>query len=341
MQGPDIVGNQPTPEQLFQRGIIPRSFDHIFESISVITGRRYLALVSYLEIYNENIRDLLSPRTAFGSLVLKEQPNEGIIVQNLSSHAVHNAAECEQLLEIGTKNRMVGETLMNAGSSRSHSIFTINLEQISTSYGVEDTNDEPSIKKGKLNLVDLAGSERQAKTGATGDRLKEATKINLSLSALGNVISALVDGKTKHIPYRDSKLTRLLQDSLGGNTKTLMIACISPAAFNYDETLSTLRYSSRAKNISNKPKINEDPKDAMLREYQAEITRLKSQLGTDDSVSKTEPTPNVWLEAEKSKLAESYEDEMRRLKNEHAAQLEAKEELAKGALTITVKHIHE
>jgi hypothetical protein len=114
--------------------------------------------------------------------------------------------------------------------------------------------------------------------GATGDRLKEATKINLSLSALGNVISALVDGKSTHIPYRDSKLTRLLQDSLGGNTKTLMVACLSPADNNYDETLSTLRYANRAKNIKNKPKINEDPKDALLREYQDEIKRLKSML---------------------------------------------------------------
>merc|ERR1719242_1304884 len=129
-----------------------------------------------------------------------------------------------------------------------------------------------------LNLVDLAGSERQGKTGAQGVRFKEATKINLSLSALGNVISALVEGKGKHIPYRDSKLTRLLQDSLGGNTKTVMIACISPAADNYDETLSTLRYANRAKNIKNKPKINEDPKDALLRQYQEEITQLKALL---------------------------------------------------------------
>ena len=113
---------------------------------------------------------------------------------------------------------------------------------------------------------------------STGERLREATKINLSLSALGNVISALVDGKSKHIPYRDSKLTRLLQSSLGGNTKTLMVACVSPADNNYDETLSTLRYANRAKNIKNKPKINEDPKDALLREYQEEIKRLKELL---------------------------------------------------------------
>eukprot|EP01042_Synura_sphagnicola_P008824 gene8824-11318_t len=134
------------------------------------------------------------------------------------------------------------------------------------------------IKVGKLNLVDLAGSERQKKTGATGDRLKEGSKINLSLSALGNVISALSEGKDKHIPYRDSKLTRLLQDSLGGNTKTLMVAAVSPADYNYDETMSTLRYANRAKNIKNKPKINEDPKDAMLREYKLEIERLKQLL---------------------------------------------------------------
>ena len=122
------------------------------------------------------------------------------------------------------------------------------------------------IKAGKLNLVDLAGSERQSKTHATGARLKEeATQINLSLSALGNVIKALVEGKQNHVPYRDSKLTRLLQDSLGGNTKTVMIAAISPADYNFDETLTTLRYASRAKNIKNKPRVNMDPKDALLK----------------------------------------------------------------------------
>ena len=304
--------------------------------MSVTSGVRYLPLVSYLEIYNENIRDLLNPNISSGSLVLKEQPNEGVVVQNLSTHAVHSAEECEQLLVIGTKNRMVGATLMNAGSSRSHSIFIINLEQITTSNGAATNEDDnvATIKKGKLNLVDLAGSERQAKTGATGDRLKEATKINLSLSALGNVISALVDGKSKHIPYRDSKLTRLLQDSLGGNTKTIMIACISPAEFNYDETLSTLRYASRAKNISNKPVINEDPKDAMLREYQAEILKLKTQLANSGMTNGTESPIDLELkkniEEEKEKLAQFYEAETERLKNEHENQRKEKEELMNG-----------
>ncbi|KAF1335932.1 Kinesin-like protein, partial [Globisporangium splendens] len=164
------------------------------------------------------------------------------------------------------------EHMVNEGSSRSHSIFTVVVE---TSQKIDG---EEHFKAGKLNLVDLAGSERQSKTGATGNRLKEGCKINLSLSALGNVISALVDGKGKHIPYRDSKLTRLLQDSLGGNTKTLMVAAVSPADYNYDETLSTLRYANRAKNIKNKPIVNEDPKDAKLREYKEEIERLKKLL---------------------------------------------------------------
>lgn len=216
-------------------------------------------------------------------LELKESPDKGVFAANLSYHPVHDVRQCEKLMEVGWKNRSVGATLMNCDSSRSHAVFSVHLERMET--GLSKRSDT-TIRKGKLNLVDLAGSERQAKTGATGDRLKEATKINLSLSALGNVISALVDGKCKHIPYRDSKLTRLLQDSLGGNTKTLMIACLSPANYNYDETLSTLRYANRAKNIQNKPKINEDPKDALLREYQEEIFRLKQLISSGNETSR-------------------------------------------------------
>merc|ERR1719421_2854938 len=187
---------------------------------------------------------------------------------------------------------------MNAGSSRSHAIFTIIVE-----CAEADEQRGEHIHVGKLNLVDLAGSERQSKTQATGHRLKEATKINLSLSALGNVISALVDGKSQHIPYRDSKLTRLLQDSLGGNTKTVMCANCGPAGYNYDETVSTLRYANRAKNIKNKPKINEDPKDAMLREFQDEIARLKAQLqgkGTYDENGEWQGEQKEYKEVERS-----------------------------------------
>lgn len=251
-----------------------RAFEHIFEAITTTEDTKFLVHVSYLEIYNEEIRDLLG-NDCRKKLELKESPEKGVFVAGLSHHPVHDVRQCEKLMEQGWKNRSVGATLMNTDSSRSHAIFSVHLERMETD--MSPTSDT-TIKKGKLNLVDLAGSERQAKTGASGDRLKEATKINLSLSALGNVISALVDGKCKHIPYRDSKLTRLLQDSLGGNTKTLMIACLSPADCNYDETLSTLRYANRAKNIQNKPRINEDPKDALLREYQEEIQRLKQLL---------------------------------------------------------------
>lgn len=176
-------------------------------------------------------------------------------------------------MTIGQKNRSVRETNMNAHSSRSHALFTITVER--SEIGADG---KAHIRVGKLNMVDLAGSERLAKTGATGDGIREATKINLSLSTLCHVISALTDPKSTYIPYRDSKLTRLLQDSLGGNTKTVMISNVGPADYNYDETMNTLRYASRAKNIQNKPRINEDPKDALLREYQDEVQKLRQQL---------------------------------------------------------------
>jgi kinesin family protein 3/17 len=168
------------------------------------------------------------------------------------------------------------------------------------------------FRVGKLHLVDLAGSERQSKTGATGQRLKEATKINLSLSTLGNVISALVDGKSSHVPYRNSKLTRLLQDSLGGNSKTLMFANLGPAEYNYDETLSTLRYANRAKNIKNHAKVNEDPKDALMKKYQQEIEELRRLLeeGSGESSSGEEEgggdSPDEEAEDDRNGLKSSF-----------------------------------
>ena len=267
------------------RGIIPNSCCHIFDEIAKSgSTTEFLVRSSYIEIYNEEIRDLLS-KNPQNKLELKENPEKGVYVKGLTAFVVKGVKEILNVITVGKRNRTVGETLMNQDSSRSHAIFMITIEsstittpQGQASPGMENKESASTIRVGKLNLVDLAGSERQSKTGATGDRLKEATKINLSLSALGNVISALVDGKGGHIPYRDSKLTRMLQDSLGGNTKTLMIANVGPADMNFDETLSTLRYANRAKNIKNKPKINEDPKDAMLREFQEEIARLKAQL---------------------------------------------------------------
>lgn len=254
-----------------ERGVIPKSFEQIFTHISRTTDKQHLVRASYLEIYQEEIRDLLDkdPKKRYE---LKESKEVGVYVKGLRSFVCKSVKEIEHVMTVGNRNRTIGATDMNEHSSRSHAIFMITVE-------MSDLNGaKGQVRVGKLNLVDLAGSERQAKTGATGDRLKEASKINLSLSALGNVISALVDDKCQYIPYRDSKLTRLLQDSLGGNSKTLMVANIGPASYNYDESLTTLRYANRAKNIQNQPRINEDPKDALIRQYQEEIERLKTLL---------------------------------------------------------------
>ncbi|XP_027135593.1 kinesin-like protein KIF17 isoform X2 [Larimichthys crocea] len=328
---------QGVPEPASQKGVIPRAFEHIFESIQCAENTKFLVRASYLEIYNEEIRDLLGSDTK-QRLELKEHPERGVYVRYLSMHTVHSVGECERIIEQGWKNRAVGYTLMNKDSSRSHSIFSIHLEICNT-----DADGHDHLRAGKLNLVDLAGSERQSKTGATGERLREATKINLSLSALGNVISALVDGRSKYIPYRDSKLTRLLQDSLGGNTRTLMIACLSPADNNYEETLSTLRYANRAKSIQNRPRINEDPKDALLREYQEEIKNLRAlisgQLGSANLASLLagqlfEASPaapsrpqSSTTEAEKEKIKEEYEQRLAKLQAEYNAEQESKAKL--------------
>lgn len=258
------------------RGVIPNSFSHIFECVKASTDVEYLIRCSYLEIYNEEVKDLLGNVKTPVKCELKENPQKGVFVKGLTDVIVETEDQLMAMLDKGLSVRTTASTQMNAESSRSHSIFTVVVEMSTKDL----TSGRDMIRAGKLNLVDLAGSERQKKTGATGNLLKEGAKINLSLSALGNVISALSEGSKngKHIPYRDSKLTRLLQDSLGGNTKTLMVAAISPADYNFDETMSTLRYANRAKNIKNKPKINEDPKDTMLREFKEEIERLRKML---------------------------------------------------------------
>nr|AZI75699.1 Kif17(S815D)-GFP [Expression vector TaCPdrKif17S815DGFP] len=330
---------QGVPDPPSQRGIIPRAFEHIFETIQCAENTKFLVRASYLEIYKEEIRDLLG-KDIKQKMELKEHPERGVYVRDLTMQMVHSVGECERVMDLGWRNRSVGYTLMNKDSSRSHSIFTIHLEICSI-----DTAGDEHLRAGKLNLVDLAGSERQSKTGATGDRLQEATKINLSLSALGNVISALVDGRSKYIPYRDSKLTRLLQDSLGGNTRTLMVACLSPADNNYEESISTLRYANRAKSIQNRPRINEDPKDALLREYQEEIKKLRAlisgQLGSGNLSSflagqKSGEAPAVVSrpqsntsesEAEKDKIKEEYEKKLARLQAEYDAEQESKVKL--------------
>ena len=271
-----MEGDRNVPEL---KGIIPNSFAHIFGHIAKSgDDKNFLVRVSYLEIYNEEVQDLLG-KDQQARLEVKERPDVGVYVKDLSTAIVNNADDMDKIMTLGNKNRSVGATKMNAHSSRSHAIFTTTIE-----CAEKGADKQTMFRVGKLHLVDLAGSERQSKTGASGQRLKEATKINLSLSTLGNVISALVDGKSTHVPYRNSKLTRLLQDSLGGNSKTLMFANVGPADYNYDETISTLRYANRAKSIKNKAKINEDPKDALMKQYQKEIEELRKLLedGSED-----------------------------------------------------------
>lgn len=256
------------------KGIIPRSFDQIFMHIENTENMQYLVRVSYMEIYQEKIRDLLEDPKHPKRHEIRETPDGGIYVEDLMLINCKDVSQIEKVMYMGNLNRTIGATDMNEHSSRSHAIFQIRIEMSDTNTSAKYSN----IKLGMLNLVDLAGSERQSKTGTTGERLKEASKINLSLSALGNVISALVNGSGAHIPYRDSKLTRLLQDSLGGNSRTLMIANIGPASYNLEETMTTLRYAHRAKSIQNKPRINEDPKDTLMRKLKDEIAHLQEAL---------------------------------------------------------------
>ncbi|XP_051816282.1 kinesin-like protein KIF16B isoform X2 [Acanthochromis polyacanthus] len=240
--------------------------------------------VSYLEIYNEHVQDLLrkrTPPTDGGGLRVREHPRDGPYVENLSKHLVHNHSDLEDLIVLGNANRTTASTGMNDYSSRSHAIFTIMFTQ------AQFDAELPRETLSKIHLVDLAGSEQADATHTTGVRLKESANINKSLVTLGSVISALADlsvggqsAKKKHIfiPYRDSVLTWLLKDSLGGNSMTTMIATISPADVNYGESLNTLRYATRAKNIMNSPTVNEDGSVKVIRELQTEVTRLRKLL---------------------------------------------------------------
>lgn len=254
-----------------EKGIMPRSFEHIFRVIKGTEGKQYLVRCSMLELYNEEVRDLLSKSDE--KLKIRRTKEGAVSVEGLSNHEVKEAADCLKLLDKGADNKAVASTDMNARSSRSHCIFTVIVE-------CSEPRDDGAehIIRGKLNLVDLAGSERQKKTNATGKQFKEACNINLSLGTLGSVIKALVEKNSTHVPYRDSKLTILLEDSLGGNARTMMVAAVGPASYNYDETKNTLMYADRAKRIKNAPRINENPKDAKIREMQEEIETLKKKL---------------------------------------------------------------
>eukprot|EP00698_Gefionella_okellyi_P018272 TRINITY_DN545_c0_g1_i4.p1 TRINITY_DN545_c0_g1~~TRINITY_DN545_c0_g1_i4.p1 ORF type:complete len:1900 (+),score=497.76 TRINITY_DN545_c0_g1_i4:40-5739(+) len=297
-----------------QLGVIPLGCAELFRRIQANRDPelKYYVEASYLEIYNETIQDLFNPKNQDG-LKLREDPKLGVFVESLTKVAVSTYREIERLMEQGSAARTVAATKMNATSSRSHSVFTLRM--------VQQRMKEGQIKSQRVsvvNLVDLAGSERQQATGAEGQRLREACAINKSLSALGNVISSLADmakGKKVFVPYRDSILTRMLQQALGGNAKTIMIAAISPAAVNYEESLSTLRYADRAKRIVNRAVVNETAQDKLIRELKEELERLREQAtagggsGGDELRASLEETKAALREA-----TEGFEAKLARAK---------------------------
>lgn len=328
-----MMGDESNP------GIIPLLNFELFDRLAAMQAespsRSFLVLVSFLEIYNECIKDLLNPSDK--QLMIREHPDLGVYVQDLAELVVKDAADVVRLLDQGQKVRHVAATAMNDRSSRSHSCFTIKIEQKTVERA---GNKEKTTTLGaKINLVDLAGSERAEKTGATGETLKQGASINKSLSALGNVINALAEGKVSHVPYRDSKLTRLLQHSLGGNSLTVMVAAVSPADDNYDETLSTLQYANRAKNIKNVAKRNEDVNQQVISQLREEIEALRRQLaqaqtssaagGADAPMSEEKKAEMEELLAvlerakqqsweDKQRLSQLYEEERKRnLENEN------------------------
>ncbi|XP_013871024.1 kinesin-like protein KIF13B isoform X2 [Austrofundulus limnaeus] len=270
-----------------QPGLIPRLCSALFERTQKEQREEesFTVEVSYMEIYNEKVRDLLDPKGGRQTLRVREHKVLGPYVDGLSRLAVTSYKDIESLMSEGNKSRTVAATNMNEESSRSHAVFNIIL-----THTLKDLQSGTSGEKvSRLSLVDLAGSERAAKTGAAGERLKEGSNINKSLTTLGLVISALAEqgttkNKTKFVPYRDSVLTWLLKDCLGGNSRTAMVATVSPAADNYEETLSTLRYADRAKNIVNHAVVNEDPNARIIRELREEVEKLRVQLTQAESL---------------------------------------------------------
>ncbi|XP_077075588.1 kinesin-like protein KIF13B isoform X3 [Siphateles boraxobius] len=305
-----------------QPGLIPRLCSSLFVRTvqEQREGESFTVEVSYMEIYNEKVRDLLDPKGSRQALRVREHNVMGPYVDGLSRLAVTSYKDIESLMSEGNKSRTVAATNMNEESSRSHAVFNIIL-----THTLRDLKTGTSGEKvSKLSLVDLAGSERADKTGAGGERLKEGSNINRSLTTLGLVISALAEqgagrNKSKFVPYRDSVLTWLLKDSLGGNSRTAMVATISPAADNYDETLSTLRYADRAKSIVNHAVVNEDPNARIIRELREEVEKLRSQLTEAESMKAPELKERL-EESEKliQQMMVSWEEKLR--KTEEIAQ---------------------
>lgn len=331
--GTNYTGNES------DAGIIPKVMETIFSNVETMKdSAEFLIRVSFIEIFKEEVFDLLDPnspalsksegasqaKVAGASRVpiqIRETVNGGITLAGVTEAEVRSKEEMASYLSRGSVSRATGSTNMNSQSSRSHAIFTISMDQ-KRIYQNGVTNDDASddILSAKLHLVDLAGSERAKRTGADGLRLKEGIHINKGLLALGNVISALGDEKKRkeggHVPYRDSKLTRLLQDSLGGNSKTVMIACVSPADSNAEETLNTLKYANRARNIQNKAVINRDPLAAQMQRMRSQIDQLQSELlfFRGDASS---PYEELQILRQKISLLEASNAELQKALKEH------------------------
>ncbi|XP_036289549.1 kinesin-like protein KIF27 isoform X2 [Pipistrellus kuhlii] len=299
-----------------QKGIIPRAIQEIFQNISENPSTDFKIKVSYIEVYKEELRDLLELETSVKDLHIREDEKGNTVIVGAKECLVESADEVMSLLEMGNAARRTGTTQMNEYSSRSHAIFTISICQVEKN--TEAAKDGPWSSRrqivSKFHFVDLAGSERATKTGNTGERFKESIQINSGLLALGNVISALGDPRRKssHIPYRDAKITRLLKDSLGGTAKTVMITCVSPSSSNFDESLNSLKYANRARNIRNKPTLNFSPESDRMDEMEFEIKLLREALRSQQAgnISQTsqihrEGTPDnriIFLEEQVAQL---------------------------------------
>ncbi|KAJ1435024.1 P-loop containing nucleoside triphosphate hydrolase protein [Ochromonadaceae sp. CCMP2298] len=328
-------------------GIIPRMIENLFVDVrkreADEPGSSYTIHVQFLEIYGEDIRDLLDV-TKKSDVMIRETKEDGVYVTGAREELVTSFEQMMRLLEIGTRQRVTASTKKNAVSSRSHAIFTVMLAHtMPSTKGSDPAKRMREVLRSKFHFVDLAGSERAKRTGAEGQRMKEGIDINKGLLALGNVISALGDdskrGKNTFVPYRDSKLTRILKDSLGGNSKTLMICCVSPASVNFNESLNALRYADRARSIKNKPVITRDPTLVMIDEFKhqlkvvscelLEMRRMRAFVEVDN------PVPMELLESwagQPSTASEKDVDEaLARIKNQIAGAVE-------GAVTPEVAH---
>ncbi|KAM7093344.1 kinesin-like protein KIF27 isoform 2-T3 [Molossus nigricans] len=272
-----------------QKGIIPRAIQEIFQNISENPSTDFKIKVSYIEVYKEDLRDLLELETSMKDLHIREDEKGNTVIVGAKECQVESADEVMSLLEMGNAARHTGTTQMNEHSSRSHAIFTISICQVEKNTEAAEDGSWCSRRHivSKFHFVDLAGSERVMKTGNTGERFKESIQINSGLLALGNVISALGDPRRKssHIPYRDAKITRLLKDSLGGSAKTVMITCVSPSSLNFDESLNSLKYANRARNIRNKPILNFSPESDRMDEMEFEIKLLREALQSQQASS--------------------------------------------------------